>query len=119
MRSAIRWPGKWRYRIGNASGGCYALSPGHGRKWSRSTAERATTMPARKSDPESAVALATAAIGMVETAVKLFQVAIRVDRGESPNLEEQTAWDAPPQGSYAANREAMLAIGNLQIGIQR
>lgn len=76
-----------------------------------------TGTQSRKSDPETAMALAMAAIEQIETALHLFQLATRLDRGEPANPDIPPT--APPQGSYLAQREMFLAIGHLNLSTQK
>jgi hypothetical protein len=72
----------------------------------------------RPSDPETAASLAEVALKTMDTALHLIQTAIRLDRGDklTPAPGE---WNRAPGGSYLAQREAMLALGNLELGKQK
>lgn len=67
-------------------------------------------------DPEAAAAIVTVALAQLQTAMDLTKVAIRLDRGDSPN--DDGLRSEPPGGSYLAQREAMLGMNQMEISAQ-
>jgi hypothetical protein len=73
----------------------------------------------RGSDPEAARELTLAAIRELQVAGRLLQLAMRMDRGDSLSPVPGELPEHHPLGTYDAQREAMLAMGNCSLAVQR
>lgn len=74
----------------------------------------------RPADPQASITLMEAAMAQAESALRLAQLAIRMDRGEPPDpLPNGEYLPGPIPGSPLAQREGMLAIGHLALFRQK